>query len=238
MSFIPDTRISNTVPETDWKIMKSNAMKSFAPHALTALAVLAGGLFSPLSHAQQVYRIVGPDGKVTFSDQPPPAATARVSTANTGPGGGGASASLPFELRQVANKYPVTLYTGEGCVPCGAARNMLTNRGIPFSERTVTSNDDIQALQRLSGDPSLPFVTIGSQQLKGFSDSEWTQFLNAAGYPQQSVLPASYRRPAPTPLVAVAPPPSAAAAGRPSAATTPAAPPIEAPADNPGGIKF
>lgn len=239
MSFIPDTRISNTVPETDWKIMKSNAMKSFAPHALAALAVLAGGLFSPLSQAQQVYRIVGPDGKVTFSDQPPPAATGKVSTANTSAGGGGASAGLPFELRQVATKYPVTLYTGENCMPCGAARNMLTNRGIPFSERTITSNDDIQALQRLSGDGSLPFATIGGQQLKGFSDSEWTQFLNAAGYPQQSVLPASYRRPAPTPLVAVAAPPSAAtgaAASRPAAAPAPT--PIEAPANNPAGIKF
>jgi hypothetical protein len=54
-------------------------------------------------------------------------------------------------------------------------------------------------LQRLSGDTSVPFATIGSQQLKGFSDVEWTQFLNAAGYPQTSVLPASYRPPPPRP---------------------------------------
>jgi hypothetical protein len=33
---------------------------------------VAGLLLAALSlHAQQVYRIVGPDGKVTFSDKPP-----------------------------------------------------------------------------------------------------------------------------------------------------------------------
>jgi len=221
--------------------MTSNAVTSVAPKALLALTLLAAGLYSPLSQAQQVYRIVGPDGKVTFSDQPPPAASnAKVNAATPGGGGGAASAGLPFELRQVAAKYPVTLYTGENCGPCGSARNLLTNRGVPFSERTVTTNDDIQALQRLSGDASVPFATIGSQQLKGFSDSEWTQFLNAAGYPATSVLPASYRPPAPTPLVAVNAPPAASGNGaRPAARpSVPAPPPIEAPVSNPSGIKF
>ncbi|MBW8721125.1 MAG: glutaredoxin family protein [Polaromonas sp.] len=222
--------------------MTSNAVTSVAPKALLALTLLAASFYSPLSQAQQVYRIVGPDGKVTFSDQPPPAASnAKVNAATPGGGGAAASAGLPFELRQVAAKYPVTLYTGNNCGPCGAARNLLTSRGIPFSERTITTNDDIQALQRLSGDASVPFATVGSQQLKGFSDSEWTQFLNAAGYPATSVLPASYRAPAPTPLVAVNAPPAAAGgngAGPAARPSVPAPPPIEAPVSNPSGIKF
>lgn len=223
--------------------MRLNAAKSLMPNALLALALAAGSLVSPLSQAQQVYRIVGPDGKVTFSDQPPPASSnAKVSGANTSPGGGAAPTGLPFELRQVATKYPVTLYSGENCTPCGAARSMLTSRGIPFTEKTVTTNEDIQALQRLSGAASLPFATIGSQQLKGFSDSEWTQFLNAAGYPPSSVLPSSYRRPAPTPLVSVstAPGPAPAAGGNPAFVERPAAPAPAAtqPNDNPAGIKF
>ena len=221
--------------------MTSNAVTSVAPKALLALTLLAASFYSPLSNAQQVYRIVGPDGKVTFSDQPPPAASnAKVNAATPSGGGAAASAGLPFELRQVAAKYPVTLYTGDNCGPCGSARALLVSRGIPFSERTVTTNDDVQALQRLSGDASVPFVTIGSQQLKGFSDAEWTQFLNAAGYPATSVLPASYRPPAPTPLVAVSAPPAAGGNGaRPAARpSAPAPTPIEAPVSNPSGIKF
>ncbi|MHB1250391.1 MAG: glutaredoxin family protein, partial [Polaromonas sp.] len=223
--------------------MTSNTAKNSTPAALFILFVVAGmasSLFSPLSQAQQVYRSVGTDGKVTFSDQPPPpASNAKVSASTASPAGGAASAALPFELRQVASKYPVTLYTGENCTPCGAGRSMLTSRGIPFTEKTVTSNEDIQALQRLSGDTALPFMTIGSQQLKGFSDAEWTQFLNAAGYPPSSVLPASYRPPAATPLVAVANAPTVPAAGattetgsKNATAARPAGPPAP-PQDNP-----
>ncbi len=223
--------------------MTSNAVKFSAPHALLALALLAGSLLSTLTQAQQVYRIVGPDGKITFSDQPPPPSSqGKVSAANASAAASMAAASsLPFELRQIASKYPVTLYVGDNCGPCGAGRSMLTSRGVPFTEKTVSSHEDSQALQRLSGDTSLPFLTIGGQQLKGFSDAEWMQFLNAAGYPQTSVLPASYRRPAPTPLVAVATAPAAAApvdeAASATTAKRPAAPAAQ-PNPNPAGIKF
>ncbi|MBI5907831.1 MAG: DUF4124 domain-containing protein [Burkholderiales bacterium] len=217
--------------------MISTAIK-FA--AFNTVLVLATGVFSPLSQAQQVYRIVGPDGKVTFSDQPPPSSThAKVTSSTSEAGKAAANISLPFELRKVAGQYPVTLYSGDNCGPCASARAMLTTRGIPFSEKTVTTSEDAQALQRLSGDNSLPLLTIGSQQLKGFSDAEWTQFLDAAGYPKSSVLPASYRQTPATPLVTVAPPaaPAVRSAARPATpAVTPLAP---APtADNPAGIRF
>lgn len=222
--------------------MKSNAAKLFSPNALLAMLLVGGSIvFMALpSQAQQVYRIVGPDGKVTFSDQPPPAASGgKVSAANAGAGGGASSAGLPFELRQIASKYPVTLYTSDKCGPCGSARAMLTSRGIPFSEKTVNTNEDIEALQRISGDASLPFMTIASQQLKGFSEAEWTQFLNAAGYPATSTLPASYRNAAATPLVVVSKPAVAAtpaASPAPRTQATPAAPPPSV--SNPAGIKF
>ncbi len=207
--------------------------------ALLALMALTGSVLPSLAQAQTVYRSVGPDGKVTFSDQAPPAsANPRATSTNAGAGGAGASASLPFELRQVASKYPVVLYTGDNCTPCMSARTMLTSRGIPFSEKTVTTNDDTSALQRLSGDTSLPFLTIGSQQLKGFSDAEWTQFLNAAGYPSTSVLPANYRAAPATPLVSVAAAPVAPPAAAPRAPQSPQqSAPVQS-ADNPSGIKF
>ena len=215
--------------------MRLSAIQSVAAGTLL---ILATGVLPSVTQAQQVFRIVGPDGKVTFSDKPPPAASnARVTTAPTDGARGAAVAALPFELRRVAGQFPVTLYTGDNCGPCASARTLLTARGVPFTEKTVTSNEDADALKRLSGDNSLPFGTIGSQQLKGFSDAEWTQFLDAAGYPKSSVLPASYRAPAATPLVVINTPPAAA----PRSANTPAAPSVTPPqptADNPTGIRF
>lgn len=222
--------------------MTSTAMtlKLTAVHALLALAA---GLNASAASAQQVFRIVGPDGKVTFSDQPPAASTnARVTAAASNNSARSAVSSvLPFELRKAAGQYPVTLYTGENCGPCGAGRSLLTTRGIPFTEKTVTTTEDQQALQRLSGESSLPFMTIGSQQLKGFSDAEWTQFLDAAGYPKASVLPAGYRQVAATPLVTVSNPPVPANTRVGAVAPAPAAQaPVTPPPtpDNPAGIRF
>jgi glutaredoxin len=196
-------------------------------------------LAASLAQAQAVYRVVGPDGRVTFSDKPPAAGNATTSGAG-GKQANAEGASMPYELRQVANKYPVTLYTASNCNPCDAGRAMLNSRGIPFAEKTISTNEDAEALQRMSSDASLPFLTIGGQQLKGYSDAEWSQFLNAAGYPKKSLLPASYRNPAAAPLVTVQKP--APAAVKPAERPAPQAPePSRAPEDNasnPAGIRF
>lgn len=204
----------------------------------SAIASLALLLVATSSFAQAVYRQVDKDGRVTFSDQAPtassqPAAPRAGNTINSAVG-------LPYELRQVTQRYPVTLYTGEECGPCGAARSLLITRGVPFSERTIKSNDDIAALQRLSGQSGLPLLSIGSQQLKGFSDSEWSLYLDSAGYPKSSQLPASYQNPPAQPLVALAPTtqPTPVAAPAPAAIPAPVAPSSEPSPSNPAGIKF
>ncbi len=219
-------------------------MKKVAFRAVFIPAILA---FSSQISAQQLYRSIGPDGKVTFSDQPPSAAAnTKVTTGRGGAfneAGASGNAALPFELRAVAQRFPVTLYTAKDCSACEAGRNFLRARGVPFAERTVDSSEDAASLRRLSGDTSLPFATIGGQQLKGFSDAEWSQFLDAAGYPKTSQLPAAYRNSAATPLVARAAPASAPApaSSAPAPAQTPAAPTAAPPAaspSNPAGIRF
>lgn len=183
-------------------------MKRISTHTLSAalLALLAAGGV----HAQ-VYRIVGPDGRVTFSDKPPVDTGAKTAAVSTNASAGGESSSLPYALRQISQKYPVTLYTSSTCGPCGTGRSMLASRGIPFAEKTVNTNDDAEALQRLSGDLTVPFLTIGGQQIKGYSETEWTQFLDAAGYPKTSQLPSGYRNPPAAPLVAAQRPTTPAA---------------------------
>ncbi len=201
-------------------------------HAVAAVMLLGAGLCS----AQAVYRSVGPDGRVTFSDRPPSTGAHAATTASRSGIPAPASAVLPYELRQTATRFPVTLYTGPDCGPCDSARQLLTARGVPFNERTVQSNEDIEALRRLTGDNSLPVATIGGQRLQGFAPGEWTQYLDSAGYPRSSQLPSGYRPPPAQPLVAVrtAEPAEAAA---PRAAAPPAAAPAPAPA-NPAGIVF
>lgn len=204
----------------------------------TAAGLLLAIAMAP-ALAQGVYRIVGPDGRVTFSDQPPAADTApRAPASGSAAAAPAGNAPLPFALRQVVSRYPVTFYSSPDCAPCNSGRNLLNARGIPYTEKTITTANDADALKRLSGDASLPFLTIGAQQIKGYSDTEWSQFLNAAGYPAQSALPAGYRRPDPSPLVAAqaaAPAPTGAPAQ--PADSEPEAPVTPAPS-NPSGIRF
>lgn len=207
-------------------------------HSATLLLVSSAWLAlagSPVQ-AQAVYRIVSPDGRVTFSDKPP-AAGQSASVVQESEGRSATEAAslsaLPYELRQTVSRYPVTLYTTDSCAPCDTGRALLMRRGIPFVERTVTTPQDGEALRRLSGDTALPFLTIGVQRLRGFSDAEWGQFLSAAGYPLQSQLPSSYRQPQAMPLVISQP-----AQTLQPAAPLPARPGPPAPASNPAGISF
>jgi glutaredoxin len=193
--------------------------------------------------AQTIYRIVGSDGKVTFSDKPPATLEqGRVTGTGVGASGTVAGASFSFELKQAVAKFPVTLYTAPKCAPCDAGRALLSARGVPFSERTVTTPEDGEYLKRLTGETSLPYLTIGGQRLRGLAEDEWVQYLNAAGYPATSTLPASYRNPSPAPLVALQKSGSAKVEDRVEEAevmpsSLPAEPVGPNPA-NPAGIKF
>jgi len=205
----------------------------------SVLLVLAAGLGHPDVRAQQIYRSVGPDGKTTFSDRLPVDPGGRASATPVVPlAASNANAALPFELREAASRYPVILYTGAECGACGSGRTLLSSRGVPFTEKTVTTSEDIEALKAVAGFAAVPLLTVGRQQLKGFSEAEWTQYLDAAGYPKSSQLPAGYSQPPATPLVAVqqAKP---ATASRPRTEPAPAAPvPATAPSDDPSGIRF
>jgi hypothetical protein len=211
-----------------------------------ALAAVLGcaSLWGAAAQAQ-VYRIVGPDGRITFSDRPPPDAKATPAPTVALPpsAGTGGGAPLPLELRNAATRFPVTLYAGKDCGPCESARAFLVSRGIPFTEKTVSSDADVRAVRNLSGANSLPFATVGGQHLIGFSETEWSQYMDAAGYPRTSQLPPGYRNPPPTPVVALETPRRAEpAAPRTAARPEPAEAPQPLPSDpsptNPLGIRF
>jgi glutaredoxin len=205
-----------------------------APALVASAAALPGD-----AGAQQIFKIVSPDGHVTFSDRQPADPAARASSAAVVHPGAGATniASLPFDLRQAAARFPVTLYSSPGCTTCAQGRSLLIARGIPFAEKTVSTQEDLDALGRLTGANSVPILTIGAQQLKGFSDSDWSQFLDAAGYPKTSLLPRSYVPAPATPLVALDHRPAEAPPAAP-ARPTPAPRAAERPPENPAGIQF
>lgn len=201
-------------------------------------APLLAGLLLTAGLAQAQYKLVAPDGSVTYTDRPPATSNAKITPIGRNAIAAAAAVNpelaLPLELRTAMQRHPVTLYSGDACVPCDNGRRLLQQRGVPFTERRISTEEDVAALERLLGGRSVPSLTIGNQPLRGFNDSDWMSYLDAAGYPKQSRLPRTWQAQPPRPMVeraAAAP----AAAPAPPPADTSADPAPEAPAS---GIRF
>jgi glutaredoxin len=164
---------------------------------MKAMAMAGGLLIATSAFAQ--YKYVDPEGRTTYSDQPPPPSARVVMQTKlnlrTRP-----NTPLPFGLQQATLKYPVTLYTGDGCVPCDDARAYLRSRGVPFIEKTVTSDDDIALFKQQSPDGTAPVVAVGTRRAIGYTQSTVSGLLDSAGYPATNVLPRDYELPLPSPL--------------------------------------
>jgi glutaredoxin len=164
------------------------------------LSALGASLLFVSVTANATYKWVGADGKINYTDTPPPLEGKLV----RGPAGAPAAApvesesALPYALKQAVAKYPVVLYSANDCVPCKMAKDALTKRGIPFSERLITSGNDAEQFKKLGfTEVTLPSVTVGKEKSVGFEASAYDRLLDAAGYPKSSLLPSTYKPSAP-----------------------------------------
>jgi glutaredoxin len=151
---------------------------------LVSLAVLASG-----ANAQTLYRWVDKDGKVHYSDQPPPKEIKKVDQPRLGKSSIETS-DLPYQAKKAAQDYPVRLYTAAECVAeCKAARDYLSKRGIPFSEQSLGTPEDGAAFKKLfkTDQIQLPAITVGNQQQIGFAEDGWAALLDTAGYPRTAL---------------------------------------------------
>ena len=182
---------------------------------LRLLVFLAALGLSAAAFAQ--YKWVDKDGRVGFGDNPPRDAKTVQRLDMRGGENVDASKDFPYELRRAAERFPVTLYSAASCQPCDLARNFLRNRGIPYAEKTVSTQNDGEELKRISGGIRLPVMTVGRQVQVPFDPDAWATALDAAGYPRGSMLPRSYQPPAPQPLTARATEPAQDASAAPAA---------------------
>ncbi|HEU4851633.1 MAG TPA: glutaredoxin family protein [Telluria sp.] len=154
--------------------------------------------------AQQVYKWKDAKGVTHYSDTPPPAREQKQVQVKAYSATGG-SVDVPFALAQAMRGAPVTIFTTAGCGACDNARAALVERGIPYTEKTVSSLEDTEQLKLAGGSDQLPFITIGRTRLTGFEPGSLHAALNAAAYPKQRVVGPSFRLG--TVMAAALPPP-------------------------------
>jgi len=178
------------------------------------------------SASAQVYQWTDAKGTVHYGDTPPPqAASSQLKTPSQD--GAGQDAALPYELARAVKASPVTLYTTtqSACAGCDQGRALLRARGVPYTEKTVNTDEDKELLRQLDARLELPLLVVGSRKVAGFQEAAWQAALTAAAYPRSAQLPSGYRYAAPEPAAPASPP--ATAPGKPYGVRNPA-PPDEA----------
>lgn len=139
--------------------------------------------------AGDLFRWVDKAGRMNYGDVPPADATdvVRLKLSSVQE----QSEDLPYATRLAMQNFPVTLYVSDTCTePCTQARNLLRNRGVPYSETMLKTKTEIDAFQKLSGSVDAPTLMVGKMYLSGFSESKWNSELDIANYPKT----ASYRQ--------------------------------------------
>ncbi|HEX4510191.1 MAG TPA: glutaredoxin domain-containing protein, partial [Burkholderiaceae bacterium] len=155
--------------------LKTTSSAVSRPQRLLRLATVAMLLGGAAVGALAQYKIVGPDGKVTYTDKPPTAADIKMPAngGNAAPSTGG----MPYETRQAMTKFPVTLYSTKSCPVCDDARRALRQRGVPFNEYTVVTNDDFTAYKSRFNSSNFPTIVVGSKSLSGYSSGDLSGYL-------------------------------------------------------------
>lgn len=156
------------------------------PNATRPLLVAscAALLCAGLACAQSVYRWVDANGRVQYSDQPPPANAKDVQQRSMA-GSSIQNNELPLLTADAQRKNPVTLYVSECGPACDGARDYLNKRGIPHTQVDPTRNLDLnKKFKDETGGEVVPVLRVGEKRLSGWSEASWAAALDAAGYPR------------------------------------------------------
>ena len=136
----------------------------------------------------QASRWVDKEGRVHYTDAPPPPDASEVQKKNLRGGSGVDTSSLPYATQVAASNFPVTLYTTPDCgAPCDQARALLVKRVVPFKEISVASQKDLDEVKKLSGSTNFPLLVVGTQKQSGFRDDLLNGLLDTAGYPSSGL---------------------------------------------------
>jgi len=162
---------------------RTHPVRSGIVGAIT-LALTAGAL-AQQPGGSQVYRYEDAQGRVVYSDRPPPADAKKAESKRVG-ANFVETDTTPLATQQATERFPVTLYTFACGDVCQSAEALLNRRGVPFTSVNVEEPANAARLQALTGEMTAPVLQVGDKLVaKGYNEARWTTMLDEAGYPAQ-----------------------------------------------------
>jgi Domain of unknown function (DUF4124) len=158
---------------------------------LLAFGLLAFSLAAAAAPA--VYRWTDQSGNVHFSDTAPPAdakTVHKLGAADLDAGEAPSPIDQSYAMQLAVKNFPVTVYTSKQCgKACNEGLDYLKKRGIPYTEKVVATQVEIDALVKLAGAAEVPVLVVGIDVQKGYDEQSWSEALDTAGYPKTSGAP-------------------------------------------------
>jgi glutaredoxin len=149
-----------------------------------SIATLLAAAAVQAQDSKQVYRYVDADGRVVYSDKPPPANAKSAQTKSISSNYIETN-DISLAEQQATERFPVTLYTFACGELCDNATGLLNRRGVPFTTVDVQTPDGAKKLQAVAGEMTAPVLAVGDKLVyKGYNETRWQAMLDDAGYPK------------------------------------------------------
>jgi glutaredoxin len=163
------------------QVYREHGMKT----GLVVLAAWMAAASTPLA-AAQLYQWKDAQGRAVYSDLTPPASTGNVQQKNFK--GSFIEGGESYATKVAREKHPVTLYTSACGAPCDRARQLLSERGVPYSSKDLQASEEARnEVQKLTGRLNVPVLLVGSDKIEGFEAGQWQAALDRAGYPKSAL---------------------------------------------------
>ncbi len=134
-------------------------------------------------YAASLFKWVDKEGKVHYGDKPDENAVKAEQKKFAVPSAD--DDNLSYGVRKAKQDFPVTLFVASNCgESCVQARVLLNKRGVPFAEKNLATQEDIDGFKKKTGGETIPTLMIGKSIFKGFETGLWNSELDIAGYPK------------------------------------------------------
>jgi glutaredoxin len=163
--------------------MEALAMAVIRRWALISVAVAPILLAGVSVKAQQAYKSVLPDGRIVYSDRPPPDARLDKTIKLERPPSTAlpasslsyverlrkAMAAAPIASDKATGNAGVVLYAAAWCGYCRQARAYLAAKGVAYREFDIDTPQGLAAYAQAGGGRGVPLLTAGEGRVQGYS---------------------------------------------------------------------
>lgn len=158
---------------------------------MRVLALLCVVALCAAAHAETLYKVIGPDGKITYTDRPPEDGKSKATTMQiqSAPSTPLPDSVLKYQAelqksmqnrlaaaKEMGSMGTPVLFSAAWCGYCTKAKSYLAAKKIGYREVDIDTEDGAKAYFEAGGKKGIPLLVAGSKRQQGFSEASYDSF--------------------------------------------------------------